>query len=407
MEYDIKKVLCETRIAMEKVYLKYEQKVNNNLSRTQNTLNAKYRNIIKTRTKNLEKEYQKLDIEIEKSNNYIYDFIQDLICTIQQSLMLEGMKIIDYYEISNFNDREKLSGIMWEQQDKLDELAKKKYKEFKLFIANLQKEMARGNWDNQEAFELFYNLLAESMDKTYKPMHQSTNMYSDKLKEITNNLSDELTSICLDLTDKYIFNFSSNFIPGASSTKYSNSEKYSNDFLYFKNNFENNLDVIVNEKVEKFLKELQMLGDKYSILKKDKDIINHNCKEKLVSFISYIKEFLLYEIKEIFEEKTNSLSADNISELTLQINKDNLDIPESVNEELLNDKYLDESYRIRYVESYKTLHDFAIDSGYTLKRYHGSHGIYENEAGKVIPIPQHKIGKGLSIHIQKCILGLK
>lgn len=407
MEYDIKKVLCETRIVMEKVYLKYEQKVNNNLSRTQNTLNVKYRNIIKTRTKNLEKEYQKLDIEIEKSNNYICDFIQDLICTIQQSLLLEGMKIIDYYEISNFNDREKLSGVMWEQQDKFDELAEKKYKEFKLFIANLQKEMARRNWDDHESFELFYNLLAESMDKTYKPMRQSTTMYADKLKEISNNLSDELTSISLDLADKYIYDISSNFKSKASSTNYSNSGKYSNDFLYFKNNFENNLDMIVNEKIEKILKELPMLGDKYSILKKDKGIINHNCKEKLFGFISYMKEFLVYEIKEIFEEKTNSLSIDNSTELVVQINKDNLDVHKSVNEELLNDKYLDKSYRIRHIDSYKTLHDFAIDSGYTLKRYHGSHGIYENEAGKVIPIPQHKIGKGLSIHIQKCIIGIK
>lgn len=405
MKYDIRDVLWETGIKVEKVYSEYEQKVNNNLKRIQNEINSKYKNII--RTENLEKEYQILDSEISKSKKYIYDFIQNLICNIQQSLMEEGMKIIDYYLISDFKDREKMSSIIWEKQDKFDALATIKYKEFELFIANLEKEMARGSYDNQESFELFYGLLTETMDKTYKSMYKSTKMYSDSVKEITSNLSDDITSISLDLTDKYIDDILSNYKLTNTSIDNSNCERYSNDFLYFKNDFENNLGMIVNERIEEFSKELSILGDKYSILKKDKDIITHNCKEELFSFISYIKEFLLYEIEEVFEETINSLSTDYITESTLQLNKENFNICESVHEESLSNEYLEKSYRIHYIDSYKTLNNFAIDSGYTLKRCHGSHSIYENEVGKVIPIPQHKIGKGLSMHIQKCILGIK
>lgn len=67
-----------------------------------------------------------------------------------------------------------------------------------------------------------------------------------------------------------------------------------------------------------------------------------------------------------------------------------------------NDK---QSPRIDYIDDYRRLSKMAIDSGYSLIRSNGDHGIFRNIDGDVVVIPQgRRIGKGLSLKIQKIIL---
>lgn len=63
------------------------------------------------------------------------------------------------------------------------------------------------------------------------------------------------------------------------------------------------------------------------------------------------------------------------------------------------------SYKIDYIDDYKKLNKLAFDSGYSLIRSNGDHGIFKNENGDVVVIPQGRsVGKGLSLKIQKVLL---
>ena len=59
----------------------------------------------------------------------------------------------------------------------------------------------------------------------------------------------------------------------------------------------------------------------------------------------------------------------------------------------------------KYISDYKMLNKIATDNGFLLERVCGSHGIFKNESGKMIIIPQGRaIGKGLSLKIQRTVL---
>lgn len=83
--------------------------------------------------------------------------------------------------------------------------------------------------------------------------------------------------------------------------------------------------------------------------------------------------------------------------------KDNLEF-----EEILEECESDSSSicnKIEYIDDYKRLNKLATDSGYSMIRSNGDHGIFKNEDGSVVVIPQGRtIGKGLSLKIQKVLL---
>lgn len=61
-----------------------------------------------------------------------------------------------------------------------------------------------------------------------------------------------------------------------------------------------------------------------------------------------------------------------------------------------------------HLTDYKDLNSMAKNNGYKYTRSSGGHGIFENESGHIIVIPQGRpIGKGLSLKIQKDILYTK
>ena len=64
------------------------------------------------------------------------------------------------------------------------------------------------------------------------------------------------------------------------------------------------------------------------------------------------------------------------------------------------------SDNFKYIEDYKELNSIAIVEGFELVRCSGDHGVFRNDKGHIVIIPQgRKIGKGLSIVIQKTICG--
>lgn len=64
-----------------------------------------------------------------------------------------------------------------------------------------------------------------------------------------------------------------------------------------------------------------------------------------------------------------------------------------------------ESGELKYIADYKELNKVAETNGYSFVRCSGDHGIFKNDAGKIVIIPQGRsIGKGLSIKIQKDLI---
>lgn len=72
----------------------------------------------------------------------------------------------------------------------------------------------------------------------------------------------------------------------------------------------------------------------------------------------------------------------------------------------LEDNLVSESdlANFKYIDDYKDLNSLAKENGFNLIRCNGDHGIFRNDNGYTVVIPQGRtIGKGLSIKIQKSI----
>lgn len=62
------------------------------------------------------------------------------------------------------------------------------------------------------------------------------------------------------------------------------------------------------------------------------------------------------------------------------------------------------SKEIKFIDDYRTLNKLAEDNGFKYDRCNGDHGIFKNDKGLIVVIPQGRtIGKGLSFKIQKII----
>lgn len=78
-----------------------------------------------------------------------------------------------------------------------------------------------------------------------------------------------------------------------------------------------------------------------------------------------------------------------------------MDLNEASEEIIIDEENNEREFKHR---SYIELNDIAMRSGYELKRYNGDHGIFENEKGLIVIIPQRNdIGKRLQIKILKTI----
>ena len=73
---------------------------------------------------------------------------------------------------------------------------------------------------------------------------------------------------------------------------------------------------------------------------------------------------------------------------------------------LVNDiKETGDTEELKYISDYKELNRLAEVNGYNFVRCSGDHGIFKNDTGKIVIIPQGRsVGKGLSIKIQKDLI---
>lgn len=97
----------------------------------------------------------------------------------------------------------------------------------------------------------------------------------------------------------------------------------------------------------------------------------------------------------IFEAKQEDFGAISIV-LYYKYNKESV---------VLVDDIKEEPGELKYIADYKELNKVAEINGYNFVRCSGDHGIFKNDDGKIVVIPQGRsIGKGLSIKIQKDLI---
>ena len=83
-----------------------------------------------------------------------------------------------------------------------------------------------------------------------------------------------------------------------------------------------------------------------------------------------------------------------------ELNKENINEDEFIDIEDMNHK----KYKIKKIYKYEEMSRLAEDNNYIYKRSKGDHRIYEHsDTNKIVVIPAHSLGLGLSIRIQKQI----
>lgn len=251
-------------------------------------------------------------------------------------------------------------------------------------------------------------------------------------KDVSNLLNDfklELISKCLDYNDDIYFDLELK------------SEKYFNDtFELHISSLENLLDksiiltmeradVIINGYVNSWFKELNKFSD--SFLTKSIGYF-HMLFEKEMQYIfnymfcQYFDEVIVKKLLNKFVEETmlnlneyNDIYLEEYISHAQQLLFNKKDIINNVISKSLRRKNAEYKYEgnqfiekiksseLLYIDKYRELNKIAEKNGYVHTRTKGGHGIFvNNKTQKSIVIPQgRKIGRGLSIIIQKQILG--
>ena len=117
---------------------------------------------------------------------------------------------------------------------------------------------------------------------------------------------------------------------------------------------------------------------------------------RMVSQIEYFLRETVQNFSENMEDYIDSLF-EYIDFLEEHNKEDN-------NELLINKESNDTGYEIKKIYCYEEMAKLAEDNNYKYKRSNGDHRIYEHSVtNKIIVIPAHTLGRGLSIKIQKQI----
>ena len=126
------------------------------------------------------------------------------------------------------------------------------------------------------------------------------------------------------------------------------------------------------------------------IINSQLDILNSKFYNKIHTLIQ--EEFESYE--EIYADRSDELFLLIMQLLSLYDDEDEIDIQK------------EDVKRYSYIESYKEMNKLAIQKGYIYKSSKGDHAKYEHkESSKCVIIPQHKLGYGISLAIQKQLEG--
>lgn len=112
-----------------------------------------------------------------------------------------------------------------------------------------------------------------------------------------------------------------------------------------------------------------------------------------------------YFLRETVETFSNNME-DYLESLTESLEfLEKLESEENDISESLNPEVKEEKFNYKKIYCYKEMEKLAKNNGYTYKWSNGSHNIYEHPtSNKIVVIPAHDLGLGLSIKIQKQIL---
>lgn len=126
----------------------------------------------------------------------------------------------------------------------------------------------------------------------------------------------------------------------------------------------------------------------------------HFAKSLRISSTTLILSFLT-DIYDIIESQYSEIESISYS---MRYKEGKEEILESLYD-LVGSDSSDNKVVYKFLDDYKELNSLAESNGYFYTRSNGSHGIYKNDKGDVVVIPQGRdIGKGLSMRIQKDIL---
>lgn len=312
-----------------------------------------------------------------------------------KKLNQKGRSFVNRYFIESFEDRELISKYIWSLQDKLEEYTKIQYDYVYNYIEATQSSIAQFCW-REEGIEDGFSLFFESIQKAQKPLlkqiEDQYKAYEIELKSVLNKGIDDITS---EMIEKLGWYKNRQYIIEGMGDKSYDENSIGLEKSKVVNEFENELNKYLDEKTSEFIYNCNLVEEKFKLNIERSIIIKHNIFTKLESYISYIKEFLIWELKD---------------ELIAQINIVKKEIEKDIIDELLSQKKdKDEStyiynnvdivfnelkkYNISYISSYKKLVKLAIKRGFREKRIRGSHCIFENHEGRIVVIPQHTIGK--------------
>lgn len=118
-------------------------------------------------------------------------------------------------------------------------------------------------------------------------------------------------------------------------------------------------------------------------------------------------QILINEINKIFEGNLvfylefRDLKTHLNAKLSYKIKDSILEIIDN-SEEIEDIEEVKDDYK--YIDDYRQLNKLATSKGFTYERSNGDHGIYKDNKGRIVVIPQGRsIGKGLSLKIQKSL----
>lgn len=118
-------------------------------------------------------------------------------------------------------------------------------------------------------------------------------------------------------------------------------------------------------------------------------------------------QLLINEINKIFEGNLvfylefRDLKTHLTAKLSYKIKDSILKIIDN-SEEIEDIEEVKDDYK--YIDDFRQLNKLAISKGFTYERSNGDHGIYKDNKGRIVVIPQGRsIGKGLSLKIQKSL----
>lgn len=113
---------------------------------------------------------------------------------------------------------------------------------------------------------------------------------------------------------------------------------------------------------------------------------------KLINALNSYLDGMAIFVFEAKQERSGTVSV----VLSYKYNKESVVLVDDIKEDF---------EELKYISDYKELNKVAETKGYSFVRCSGDHGIFKNDDGKIVVIPQGRsIGKGLSIKIQKDLI---